>query len=421
MKIKSFLISFFILILKAYPADLGESLLDYGFDRVRLTQACKSRVIDFVKSKEYDSIDIIIDFGDSINAPNLEWLTEHERFFLEGIKENIELLERESTYVHYFNLYDTIPVNGGYYRDYSYSPEMYKAYRLHDRPSSRNPPPVPKNENLHLFLFLSFKEKLTHYEKSMPEKVYIWEFLRMLFPEKSSRRPEKDDRAKEYLIKYPDSPLRDLVLYNFYFNYKSNKTGAVIGIGGGFAGFDDDINKLFKDRGLVTIYLDLYFKGLAGKFSFMAIPNKLTDSLISGKDTLKTGTPVNNILWRIESGYLFDFSDRLHLTPYAGVGIMVHSVSDADAKKLDVDPDFPTTVGIQGGIALDINFAPVKRGDRYQSVNTFSLLGARVDFGILYNDLTKIKEGLGNTGFYINIGISVLGWGPERIYEVNEE
>lgn len=192
-------------------------------------------------------------------------------------------------------------------------------------------------------------------------------------------------------------------------------------MGGGFIGFDKETNRLYRDRGVVSMYFDPYIKGVPLKLSFSVMTADITDTLVADRDTIDKGTPVTNTLFRIETGYLFHLSSRYHLTPYAGIGFFTSSLTDREKERLDIDPDIPTSVGFQGGIAFDMNFLPPLSDETMGGYSEGAFTGARVDAGVFYSGLGAVRSGLGNTGFYFNIGLSLLGWGRERIYVFDEE
>jgi hypothetical protein len=402
-------------------ADVRDMLLNYDFERVRLTNAAKSKVIDLIKQKDFDSIQIIVNFCDSINSPNLDWLSPAERFFLEVIKENWTLLNKDSLYIAVFALADTPDVNK-IFPDYSY-PEFGTALysrRLYDQNCLSNPSPVPDNEDLSRFLRLSYESKLSQLKKQKPELAYMWDFFDILFSKGVKHwRNDRNIKAKEYLVKYKDSPFFNLVLYNFYFRFKQSGNGVVLGIGAAYQLFDKKTATLLNDRVNVSCYLDGYVKYMPVKIDFMMMSQEIKKKLIAGNDTIPEKTHLTNMNWMFGTGYLFHISEKMHLTPYSGLSIFSSFLSDSTKKKINVDPDIKTLYGLQLGTSFDYQVWPSVNGE-FPEIDELSLLGFRLDVGIILQDFEKLQTGLGNLSIYTNLGIQVMGFGRKRMFEISK-
>jgi hypothetical protein len=402
-----------------FGQDLKKALLEYDYVRVRLTNASKSKIIDLIKKSDFDSVDVIVNFCDSINSPNLGWLTKKERFFLEVLKENLDLLEKDSLYKELFWLNDTLPSAGGgrpRYRRLLADDYELGGGSQYDLSCLKNPPPVPTNESLIAFLELSFIEKFKELKEKYPNKAYIWDFMEIIFYQTNYYAKRHQGPVVEYLRKYKDSPFYKLVLYNYYYNYELTKSGTVLGLGGGYLDFNSNTNKLFRDRGNVYLYWDIFTHGVPLKMEMLIMTNDLESRYIQGTDTVPRGTAVTNPFLMLSTGYLFHLNNNFHVTPYAGVGWFLSSLPDTEKDELGTDIDFRSVFGYRTGASLDIRF---KSSLDYQNIDA-SMWGFRIDAGLGFFDHSKLKAGLGKTFFYVNIGISVLGWGEKRTYEFKE-
>jgi hypothetical protein len=408
-------------------ADVKDMLLNYGFERVRLTNAGRSRIIDFIKTNNFDSLQIIIDFCDSMNRPNLEWLSPAERFFIDVIRENMPRLKDAASYVKTFKLSDTASDDRGLSGfDFLFdagSPYRY-ARRTVEESCVGNPSPVPDNENLYQFLRLTLYEKLDHLRKKSPEESYLWDFLDILFPQLSGTtkfyqmRDLMNTKVRSYLLRYPDSPFFKLVLYNFYYQYKLSRNGGVLGLGPGYQSFDPKTLSLFKERGYFGFYLDIILQGIAYKIDISLATPRLRGSLPVENDTIPSGTSVSNARIMLGAGYLFHCSNRAHLTPYAGLGIFASYMSDSVKQRVNVDSDIKTLYGLSLGASLDYQFAPGSISSLYGEYNPVSLWGFRLDVGILASDFSRLRPDLGSIGYYATVGIQMMGYGQKRVFEV---
>ncbi|MBN1601758.1 MAG: hypothetical protein JW915_09125 [Chitinispirillaceae bacterium] len=403
-------------------ADVKDMLLNYDFERVRLTNASRSKVIDLIKQKDFDSVQVIVNFCDSINSPNLEWISPAERFYLEVIKENWTLLKKDSLYIAAFQLADTPEVDKNY-PNYYY-PEFRTALysrRLYGENCSSNPSPVPENEDLSKFLRLSYDLKLSQLKKQKPEQAYMWDFFEILFPKKIERwRDDRNSKAKEYLLKYQDSPFFKLIFYNYYFNYKQSGNGMVLGAGATYQFFDKKTAKLLNDRVNVSCNLDVYVKYIPIKIGFMVMSQEINNELIAGKDTIPGKTLLTNMNWMFGTGYLFHIGEKMHFTPYTGLSIFSSFLSDSTKKKLNVDPDIKTLYGLQLGTSFDYQIRPSINDEFYNGFNDLSLLGFRFDMGLILQDFKKLQTGLGNISIYCKLGIQMMGFGRKRVFEIRK-
>jgi hypothetical protein len=403
-------------------ADMKDMLLNYGFERVRLTNAGKSRIIDFIRQNDLDSLQIVMHFCDSINSPNKDWLSNPERFFIEVIRENWPLLKKDSLYKASFHLTDTNPTDE-YNPPYLYGRERFRLEQEGYWRSGEclNPSPTPANEDLFQFLNLTYKAKLLKLRATMPAESYMWDFFELLFPrEESDSRSGRKPVARDYLLKYPTSPFYKLVLYNYFFRYKPSGSGAIVGAGGGYLSFDKKTSALLQDRPNGDFYVDIYIKHVPLKFGFTVMTQGLNSALIEGKDTLPAGTQVTNMSWIVGTGYLFRLADQLHITPYAGLSIFAGFLSDSAKKQANADPTIPNLFGAQIGTTIDYQFVKPDDG-RFNSFSDISLLGGRLDVGVMLHDFSRLKAGLGNVGVYFNIGMDVMGFGRDRIFEVGTD
>jgi hypothetical protein len=416
-----------LLLLLSIPflvfSDMKDMLLNYGFERVRLTNAGKSRIIDFIKANEFDSLQVVVNFCDSINSPNLEWLSNSERFFIEVIKENWSLLKKDSFYISSFHLLDTANKEMDYPNYYfnDFGGDRYTRRYFDGGECLSNPSPVPENENLFRFLRLTYSEKLVSLRVKMPQDSYLWNFLDLLFPlNQQEMRDGRNLAAKKYLLKYPKSPFYKTVLYNFYFNFKSSGNGAIIGVGGGYQTFDSRTLKLFQEHGNLNGYLDIYIRNIPFKLGLSLIPQTLNSDLIYGRDTVPPQTQILNLNWLLGSGYLFHLNDQLHLTPYCGLAILSTSISDSTKKKLNADPKIPLIYGFQIGTTLDFQFKPPFNDARGYRFSETSLMGCRVEAGMIFYNYSRLRNDLGGISIFANVGLDFLGFGRERIFEIRK-
>jgi hypothetical protein len=404
-------------------ANVKDMLLNYDYERVRLTNAARSKIIDLVKQKDFDSVQVIINFCDSINSPNLEWISPAERFFLEVINENWTLLNKDSLYIATFQLSDTPQVNNNYPHHYYYPELGTTTYsrRLYNNDCLTNPSPVPENEDLFKFLRLSYDSKLSQLKDKKIDQKYMWDFFDILFPKKVERwNDDRNLKAKEYLIKYRESPFYKLVFYNYYFNYIQSGNGLVLGAGAAYQSFDNQTANLLKDRVNVSCYIDVYVNYIPIKVDFMIMSQKLKNDLVAGNDTIPEETLLTNMNWFLGTGYLFHIGEKMHLTPYTGLSIFSSFLSDSTKKKINVDPNIKTLYGLQIGTTFDYQIKPSINDAFYNGYNDLSLLGFRFDVGLILQDFSKLHAGLGTISFYGKVGIQMMGFGRKRVFEIRK-
>jgi hypothetical protein len=401
--------------------DMKDALLNYGFERVRLTNAGRSRIIDFIKQNQMDSLRIIINFCDSINSPNRDWLSNSERFFIEVVKENWSLLKKDSLYKADFNLSDTAR-DDSYYPGFNYGEFGVNRFarRYTDDGCLSNPSPIPANEDLYKFLNLTYTTRLSRLKATMPAESYLWDFFDILVSRGSmGPRGYKSQAPGEYLVKYPASPFYKLVMYNYYFRYKPSGSGAMLGMGGGYLSFDDKTSALFKDRANFYAYLDICIRHIPLKVGFTVMSQDLNGYLIKGRDTLPPGASLTNMTLSIGTGYLFHANNQLHCTPYGALSIFMSSLNDSSKKYLHADPSYPPLFGLRLGTTLDFQFVP-----QYGVDNNFggeaSAFGVRLDAGVAFHDFSRLGAGLGNVALFANIGFGIIAFGQDRIYAVGK-
>jgi hypothetical protein len=99
-----------ILPVKA-PADenLGSILLQYKFERDKVITAGRSKIIDLIGAHDYDSIQIVVAYCDSITGPVKNWLTNTERFIIHYILKDTSYLRNPAIYRECFGLKDSLP------------------------------------------------------------------------------------------------------------------------------------------------------------------------------------------------------------------------------------------------------------------------------------------------------------------------
>jgi hypothetical protein len=354
----------------------------------------------------------------------LDWLSPAERFSIEVLRENLPKLKDVSFYVNLFNLRDSIPAHGEWpWSNYFwYGIEAQRSARISAGDECQE---VPNNENLSRYLLLAFFDKLKQMKTKSTTDSYLWDFIELLFQQqdelpywlKSEAEKRWDSMVKRYLIKYPSSPFFKLVLYNFYYRYKPSKNGGVLGAGPGYQTFDIKTSALLCDRVNFNCYLDVIVRGIAYKVGLSVMTAELNGQLPAGKDTIPQGMDVTNFNFLLATGYLFHLGNLLHLTPYAGLGIFSSSLPDSSKAHLTFAPRINTLYGLRIGATLDV-FHFQRDNRTYNDVfGFFTPLGVRFDVGTFIGDFTKLRPDLGKVTIYANIGIQMMDYLKERIFD----
>lgn len=405
--------------------DLKDQLLNYQYERIQLTHAAQSKIMDLIRAKDFDSVTLLVRFGDSINSPNPDWLVNADRFLLKLIEPDTGFLTKPENYIEYLGFTDSIPEDmfffppgiaaGGDNTD-----ELFRDCRV--TVSTAN----LMNE-LHKYLVMYGRERLNSFAETDTANAYIWEFIQIFYPKASSprerhgyyyyhgwldERKEINKKVEAYLAKYRDNVFTRLILHNLYRKFKYSGSGCILGLGAAYNHYDEKTAELFKDGAFFYSYFDIYIDRVPVKFGLTVSTRHIANELIRDGDTLPKTVALRNTYWTFSSGYLFRASKKWHFTPYVGVNIGLTGIADTAEENRYPSFDFPAMFGCQAGVSIDYQLTVAGQDAVY---GPYVNLGIRFDAGFQYNDFSRIAPGLGANQIYANLGFGIIGWGQKRI------
>ena len=411
----------------AHAQDLRSQLLNYQYERIQLTHAAQSKIIDLIKVNDFDSVDIVIKFGDSINSPNLDWINECDRFLIKMIEPDTGFLLNIENYIKYLGFVDSFPENMFFFPTGmnvrgDNTDELFRDCRVTFSAADLV-------NDLHKNLLLYGREKLNGFAKADTADAFLWEFIQIFYPKAEARqdyyyyrwsegRQETNKKVEAYLSKYKSNAFTKLILYNLYRKYRYTYSGCVLGMGAAYNHYDRKTAEIFKNGGFLYSYLDIYVKRVPLKIGFLISTREMNNDLIISGDTLPKSVAIRNSFWTFSTGYLFHASKRWHITPYAGINIATSRIADTAEKRVYPGVEFPSLFGYQAGSSFDYQLTVAGENAPY---GPYMNIGLRFDIGYQYNNYSTISSGLGCNQIYANLGFSIIGWGQKRIDYLDPE
>lgn len=383
------LLSVILLTGQIFTNDTSKILSDFSFRSDITAASARSMIIHYFQSGHYDSIDLVIDYCDTLSTMNTDWLSGHERIIIALLKGNLRLLRNPMFYRKHISLHDSIPKESLYQK-----PPAYDIHRHN----------MPSHDNLSPFLWQNYQKKIIMFKARHPKDEYLWDFLDIVFD-------RTDKKVIRYLVNYPDSPFTKFVRYNYFVRYEYRHHGAIFGAGTSLMNLDKETNLLLKDRGALLAFIDAYVWGISINTSLSLAIKRSQDSMLVNNDTIPAATPFRDIFFDITIGPLISFKDLVYFTPYLGGGGFYTS------PYYYKDVSFPVAWGVKTGISTDLRLA------FYKTNFITSLpkpdLAFRLDMGYQYNKFYRIRGELGKHVFYLNLAIELICFKFERIYEVD--
>lgn len=378
-----------LLVMQSFSQDSIPSFLAFPDSAKDITAAARRSIIHYFQKGHIDSVDMVITYCDTLSTVNDEWLSGHERILIELLKGNLALLSDPSLYKKHLSLHDTAA-----------------SEEIHTRPPLYDPyhQAIPHYDNLAPFLLQNFHQKVAVYKTRYPEKVYLWEFLDIVFNYSVKK-------VIRYVVNYPDSPFTPLVRYNYFFRYAYRHHGIMGGIGYSFLNFGKDANAFYKDRTAFIGFVDTYLWGYALTVSLTISTRGSLSGLIIEKDTIPVGTSYRDVFFDVSTGHIISIRDRVYLTPYVG-GVFFHTTPHYSK-----DVSLPLAWGAKIGLSTNIRLA------FYNTEFIISApkpdLAVRVDMGYRYNKFYRIRHDLGINSFYITLALEIIRFGYKRVYDVD--
>ena len=95
MKFKKKIILIILLLYthQVFPDDMKQVLLEFPYSSDRTSASARSIIIHYFQSGHYDSVDLVIDYCDTLSTLNRDWLSGHERIIIEVLKGNLSSLK----------------------------------------------------------------------------------------------------------------------------------------------------------------------------------------------------------------------------------------------------------------------------------------------------------------------------------------
>ena len=169
--------------------NLKTQLLNYPYERIQLTHAAQSKIIDLIKAGNSDSVDSVINFCDSMNSPNFAWLHESDRFLIKMIKPDINFLLNFENYVKYLGFSDTFTNINTFY------PEGFSKIGYDDDEIFRNCKTTFSSANtgadLSSFLLIYGRNRLNVFLVKDSVNSYLWEFIKIFYPAEDNRQRDR--------------------------------------------------------------------------------------------------------------------------------------------------------------------------------------------------------------------------------------
>ena len=383
------LLSIILFTSKIFANDISKILLEYPYSSDRISSSARSIIIHYFQKGHFDSLDLVIDYCDTLSTLNRDWLSGHERIIIEVLKGNLSSLKDPLFYQKHLLLRDTI-AGDNLFR----SPPFYDMHRCN----------MPSHDNLSPFLRQNYLKKIIMLKDRHPKDEYLWDFLDIVFD-------RTDKNVIRYLVNYPDSPFTKLVRYTYFVRYEYRHHGAIFGAGTSLLNLDKKTNALFKDRMSLLAFIDSYLWGISVNTSVRISIKRLQDSMLVDNDTIPTATPFRDIFFDITVGPLLTFKDLVYITPYVGGGGFYTS------PYYYKDISFPIAWGAKAGISTDLRLAFYKTD--FITALPKPDLAVRLDMGYQYNKFYRIRGDLGKHVFYLNLALEIIYFKFERIYSVD--
>jgi hypothetical protein len=362
----------------------------------------KLKIIDYIKLNESDSLRIFISYSDSEVFKSPDWLSNHERFFIEFYKENISFLSSPENYKIYLGLRDTIEHYNYYLPNY-----LFHTAEIFD--SSRSMPDV----NLFDFLLLTFRNKLKYMFEKYPDHNYVWDFLDFLYNKNLKTIDDFNGKSSEYHLKYPHSPFSSIVKYNFIYKMGLSKSGVMFGMGLGFYDYDEKSKNFFEERGNLIFYFDAYWSGIALSFGFGMFTFESGSPISFDNKVMPEGTYFEHKVYSLSTGYFFKLHRFFYLTPYLGLTYSELNTTSYEVKENSLDVGLPSFFGCQIGLKADYLLHHFLESELVPEGNIM----LRCDIGLLVNNYNQVRSDLGKFSYQINFGALVALFGKEFEYE----
>ncbi len=391
--------------------DLKGKLLNYDFNRVKMSISARSVLIDLIRKNDYDSLILVINYCDSVNYPDSSWLNKKERFLINYLLEDTTFLLNKNVYSTYLGLFDSPPWNDYYFCNPVFQFDQSASGRyLSQKINFLNENFSAFRSNLHIedlgyILKLLADEKQKMNKRQYPQLTYLWDFLNIVFS--SSREEHIIKMAEDYLQKYSESDFRELIAYNFIKKYKKSESGGAISATAYKHTFLPDESKLWLDNYPAIGFSFGYIRNnISYMFNMSFLKVETNSALVYGRDTLSDTIGINPINMEFSLGYVWDLWNSLYITPAISFDIFSPGPSP-DAGK-PVKFKIPTIYGT--GLSLTI--------DKRLKVEDESFAGyvGSLRSGITYNDFSKIKDGLGNYRYFTEVSFGWKGWTRKRDY-----
>lgn len=374
---------------QVFPDDIKQVLLEFPYSSDRVSASARSIIIHYFQNGHYDSVDLVINFCDTLSTINSDWLSGHERIMIEALKGNLPLLRDPAFYKKYLSLCDTAADESLHQ-----VPPFYDMHRQN----------MPSYDNLSPFLWQNFRQKLIMFKDRYPEDAHLWDFLDIVFD-------RTDKKVVRYLVNYPESPFSKLVRYNFFVRYEYRYHGVIIGAGTAFLNLDKEINSFFNDRMALLCFIDTYLRGFSINTSFNVSIKRSRDSMLIDNDTIPIATPFRDIFFDITFGPIISVKDLVYITPYIGAGGF--HTSPFYEKEISL----PIAWGAKAGISTNLRLAFYDT--KFITALPKPDLAIRLDMGYQYNKFYRIRGDLGKNVFYINLALELICLKFERIYDVD--
>ncbi len=395
-----YVFGFCFLITSLWAQDLKSRLLDYDFQRVKITTSAKSMIIDFVKKDDFDSINILIRFCDSINAPDETWLDGWDRLILKILAKDETYLMNPKSYVNDINLLDTIPGRHEVYR-HNYP------LRMRDDPDYYPRSPAYQGEDLGQFLLLSLKKNFDKVKRELAAHADLVDFLDIVFTVRKSyyygHDAEFQRKVHKFLVFHTDSPFYNIVLYQ-YSDYRSeNRTGGMAGITASYDAYADPTNRFLPDHPQLGLVLNIYKKRLLFHGLVKGWTVNTESALIYGSDTLKKGSKLNTPKVRLGLGFMAYRRDTWCVSPYGGYEWFFPEKVKSDkgrGKSFGVPNSHGSVVGIQ-----------IERLNQ-ESFGTLWMF----NIGYAFLKTNRIRSDLGKNYIFLDVGWALGGWERERYF-----
>lgn len=369
--------------------DIKQTLLKFPYSSEKISASARSIIIHYFQAGQYDSIDMVIDFCDTLSTLNSDWLSGHERILIELLKGNLSALKNSALYKQHLALCDTAIPESLYFRPPVYDPHTHT---------------IPPYDNLSPFLKRNYQQKIQVLKNRYPDDEYLWDFLDILFD-------YTHKKVVKYLVNYPDFPFSNLVRYNFLVRYEYKYHGVMWGAGASFLNFDHDINLLFRDRISFFCFADTYLWGFSLNISLNVSNRASSGNLIIGTDTISIGTSFLSLFADLSVGHIISIYDRVYLTPYIGFG------GFKTYPNYEKNVSLPSAWGGKLGLSTNIRLSP--RDTKFITSIPKPDIALRVDMGFQYNLFDRIRDDLGRKIFYFNLAIEMIMFRFKRSFEVN--